>query len=128
MKTKNNLCRTNLLLLKLISLLFGFAFWYLFIHQQIGYEQRVIPLCFHDLPPDLLIKAPEIIQITVRGKRTDLYSLENNNLAFHIDARKLKKGNNTITLQDHQLYLPEHLTLLSCSPSTILVCVYDKKN
>jgi len=115
-------------LLKLVSLLFGFAFWYLFTHEQQSYQQIAVPISFHDIPSDFLIKAPETIEITIRGKRIDLHNLNAESLAFHINAGSLKKGKNSLSLSTDHLFLPDHVSLLNYSPSTILVYVHDKQN
>jgi hypothetical protein len=119
--------KNNNILLKLASLMFGFAFWYLCMHHTTGYQQLLVPLSFHDIPNNVVIDAPETVAITVRGNRAVFHTLDREVLVFHINASNLNKGENTIRLSDQPLFLPEQLRLLNCSPSTILVYVHDKK-
>jgi len=126
MNQEPKLSRGKRLLLKLISILFGFAFWYLFMHHQIGYQQIDAQLCFHDIPEEMSIKAPATVEIMARGNHRALHEIDHDVLSFHIDASKLAEGENEIALKDHQLFLPEHTQLLSCNPSTILVYVQKK--
>lgn len=125
---KQNPKKSRNLLLKLISLIFGVACWYIVMHEQDNYQQMNVPISFHDIPSNVIIKAPEMVEITVRGKRIDLHNLDTEALAFHIDARLLKKGNNNLSLSPDQLFLPDHVSLLNCSPSTILVYMHDEQN
>ena len=127
MKQKNRMHINSTIPIKLVSLLFGFAFWYLFMQQQTQYRQIAVPLCFHDMPASITIEAPEIAEITVSGKRSDFTSLDTDTLAFHIDASRLKKGDNNIPLTAYQFFLPDQIRLLSSTPSSILVYVHDKQ-
>jgi len=125
MNAKNHMRNSNLTL-KLLSLFFGFTFWYLFMHQHTESEQIKVPLSFHDIPDGIIIDAPETVDITVYGKWADFHYLDYENLAIHIDASKLKKGPNRVSLSKEYLFLPEQLTLLKSSPSTILIVVHEK--
>ena len=127
MKQKNRMSTNSTITIKVISLLFGFAFWYLFMQQQTQYRQISVPLCFYDIPAYITLEAPELAEITVSGKRSDFTLLDSDTLAFHIDASILKKGNNTISLNAYQLSLPDQIKLLNCAPSSILVYVRDKQ-
>lgn len=126
MNLKKNLLTGSSIPLKLLSLFFGFSFWYLFMQKNHDYQQLIVPISFYNIPSDVIISAPEMATITVNGKRIDIYTLDTNALAFHINARLLKKGKNSISLLADQLFLPDHVSLLSCSPSTILVYVDER--
>lgn len=96
------------------------------MYQHTQYQQFRIPLSFHDIPEDLTINAPESVDITLHGKRVDFHYLDHDSLAVHIDASKLKKGENCIKLSEQQFFLPEPLKLLNISPSTILIFIQEK--
>lgn len=127
MKKPNSKKNKNLLL-KIISLILGFSCWYLFMYQQYIDQQIMIPVSFHNLPKDKSIIAPELVEITIRGKRADIYGIDSTTSSFHINAKSLKIGNNKIPILPDQFSLPEHISLLSCRPSTILVYMYKKEN
>ena len=118
--------RWNGIILKVVSLIFGCAFWYMFMQHQVGFHQFSVPVCFHDVPEDISIEAPELIDIIIRGKQSELKKLKKTPLAFHVDAHQLKKGKNNIHLSKKYLFLPEQFRLLNHSPSTILVYVNKK--
>ena len=126
MNQKNHLSRGKRLLLKAASLFLGFALWQFFMNHQIGYKQLHSQLSFHDMPATTCIKAPDSVEITVRGTESAINSIDRETLAFHIDASRLHEGENLITLTEHQLFLPERTELLTCTPSTILVYVQKK--
>jgi len=118
--------RWNGILLKVVSLVFGCAFWFMFMQQQVGFHQFSVPVCFHDVAKDISIEAPELIDIIVRGKQAELKKLKKAHLAFHVDASQLQIGKNDIHLSKKYLFLPEQFRLLNYSPSTILVYVSEK--
>jgi len=126
MKRKNKQNNKHILL-RLISLIFGFMCWYVFMHQQDVDRQVRIPISFHNIPQNMAIIAPEIAAITVRGKRIDIHALDPNTNSFHIDATSLKKGNNQLLLSADKIFLPNQVSLLNSSPSTILVYMHEKQ-
>ncbi|TET06515.1 hypothetical protein E3J79_01575 [Candidatus Dependentiae bacterium] len=123
MNPKKNLLTGSSIPLKLLSLFFGFSFWYIFIQEYHDYQQVMVPISFYNISSDVIISAPEMATITVHGKRIDIHTLDTSTLAFHFNAQLLKKGKNSIPLLADQLFLPDHVSLLNCSPSTILVYV-----
>jgi hypothetical protein len=127
MNLKKNPLKGSNLPLKLLSLFLGFSFWYFFIQKYDEHQQLTIPISFYNIPHDVVISSLEMATITVQGKRTDINTI-NTTTAFHINAQLLKKGKNRISLLADQLFLPDHVSLLSCSPSTILVYVNERSN
>jgi hypothetical protein len=126
MNLKKNLLTGSNLPLKLLSLFFGFSFWYLFMQKYDDHQQLTVPISFYNIPSDVIISSPEMATITVHGKRIDIRTIDMSELAFHINAQLLKKGKNSISLLADQLFLPDHVSLLSSSPSTILVYVDER--
>jgi len=125
---KQNKQKNKNLLIKLISLLFGFSCWFLFMHQQNIYRHIMVPLCFDDIPPHMSVAAPEMVEITLCGKRIDLHTIDPDTLGFHINAKSLKKGKNRLSLSADQIFLPDQVSLLNYAPSTILVYMHENQN
>lgn len=114
-RTKKNVWRNAPL--KLISLLLGYTFWYIFGNSHTSTAWITIPLCFYNVPEAQTIRAPETISVKVAGKRSDLRSLDPEQLAIHINAEKLKLGRNLISITDEALFLPESIKLVHYNPS-----------
>ena len=125
MRKKTKPITTKNLLLKIASLFFGFCFWYLFMQQHV--HTVIAPICFHDLPEDVIIDAPENVEIVLRSKNLTFHEHDHENIAVHIDGQSLNKGNNSIALTEQHLFLAEHVSLLSSTPSTILVYIHEKQ-
>jgi len=123
MRKKAKPITTKNLLLKGASLFFGFCFWYIYIHQHI--HTVIAPISFDDLTEEMSVDAPEHVEIVIRSKDVIFSEHDKENLAVHIDGHTLKPGKNSITLTEKHLFLPEHVSLLSSTPSTILVYVTD---
>ncbi len=104
----------------------GFGCWYIVLHQHYQYRHIMIPISFDNIPDNMTLSAPELAEITVHGKRNDLCSLEHEGISFHIDAQALKIGKNNVSLYHEHLFLPEYISLLNCTPSTILVYMHEK--
>ena len=117
----------NTFLLKVVSLIFGMTAWYIIINYQYQSLQFIVPVSFHDIPENTIISAPETVEITLRGKRNELKNIDSETICFHIDAKKLKKGNNKIIITKDHLFIPDHVSLLNSLPSTILVCMREKQ-
>lgn len=103
--------------LKLISLLLGYTFWYIFSHSHIATAWITIPLCFYNVPTHNSIRAPETVSVKIAGKRADLRSLDTHELAIHVNADKLREGKNVLTITPETIFLPESIKLVHYSPS-----------
>lgn len=103
--------------LKVISLILGYTFWYIFGHSHVTTAWVTVPLYFYNVPPATTIKAPETLFIKIAGKRSELRALDFEHLAIHIDAQTLQEGPNRLAISDARLFLPDTIKLIHYSPS-----------
>jgi len=122
-----NLFLSNAPLLS-ISVLLGYSFWYIASYNQIVTLQLSVPLCFSSLPEAYQVKAPEKIAVTITAKRSDMYTLDETNLAAHININKLLPGNHAIILTEQHLFLPKKITLTSYKPANLYITIAEKQN
>jgi hypothetical protein len=107
--------------LKIISLFFGYSFWYIASsHQTITITQNV-PLYFSELNSTYQIQGPENIQIILQGTRSQLYTLDYNTLAAHVPTDNLKSGINGIRITGQNLFLPNTIKLVEYKPSNLTI-------
>ncbi len=107
--------------LKIISLLLGYTFWYIFGSSHISTAWITIPLCFYNVPKQNSIKAPESLSVKIAGKRTELRSLDIQELAIHIDAAHLREGKNILAITPDTIFLPDSIKVIHYSPSNPMV-------
>jgi len=112
--------------LKAIALMLGYSFWYILSHGHTATVWLDVPLSFYATPSHLSLHAPDTIAVNLAGKRTDLYNLDKNQLAVHIDAHKLSPGHNNLSITAETLFLPETIKLVHYKPSNILIKVQEK--
>lgn len=106
---------------KILSIIFGSGCWY-FINRTIQSEMQIsVPLSFYNSSPDTTIIAPEKVEICLRAQRNKLQSINPHFLAFHIDTQKLAEGSHTISLDAHQLFLPQSIKLIHYTPSPLVI-------
>jgi len=112
----------NLLLtnapLAMISLFLGYSFWYIASYDQTVTLHINVPLCF-SVRPDNTINAPETIDITIKGKRADMYALDQEALAAHINTEKLLPGKHGILLTEQHCFLPKNIALVHYKPANL---------
>ena len=113
--------------LKIISLFLGYSFWHVASINQIITMNTTIPLYFSSTPYQVAVKAPETITIVLQGKRSDLYGLDKESLAAHVNISKLLPGKHGIILKEYHLFLPHTITLLQYKPSNLSCTIVDKK-
>ncbi len=113
--------------LKLISLLLGYTFWYIFGNSHTTTAWITIPLSFYNIPTQNSIRAPETLSVKIAGKRTDLRSLDTNELAIHVNASHLREGKNALTITPETIFLPESIKLVHYSPSNPTVELIRKQ-
>jgi len=112
--------------LKAIALILGYSFWYILSNGQTISVWLEVPLSFYAVPEHLILHAPDTIAINIAGKRTDLYNLDQNQLAVHIDANRLLIGSNNLSITAETLFLPETIKLLHYKPSNIFIEAKEK--
>src|SRR5436190_12042377 len=83
----------------IISLFFGYSFWHIASTNQIITTTLTVPLCFN-IPDNYDIIAPEKIDLTLKGKRIDLYTLDIQSLAAHITIDKLSDEKHGIIIKE----------------------------
>jgi len=108
--------------LAIISLYLGYSFWYIASYDQTIMLQLNVPLCFSE-HKNHLINAPEIINVTLAGKRSDLYALEKESLAIHINTNKLLPGKHDIIVADQHLFLPKNVRLVQYKPANLTIAI-----
>lgn len=113
--------------LKIISLLLGYTFWYIFSHSHMNTLWVTVPVCFYNIPQKTTIKGPETIALKIAGKRSELSALDIDNLAIHINAHQLAQGKNLLNLDHQSLFLPQSITLVHYSPSNPIIEVVSKE-
>jgi hypothetical protein len=109
--------------LKLLALIFGSSLWYIFSQSRTDTISLDIPLCFYGTEKIIRLDAPEKIHITLCGMRSDLASLDIEQLVAHVDACKLNPKAAYITIESHNIFLPTTIKLVHYSPAPIPVHV-----
>jgi hypothetical protein len=120
---KNLFCSNALL--KIICLLLGYSFWYIASFDHVVTIQVNVPLCFTATADNYRINAPEAIDITIKGKRADMYALEKESLAAHININNLVPGNHGIILTEQHLFLPKSITLVNYKPANLSLTIQE---
>ncbi len=103
--------------LKIISLLLGYTFWYIFGHSHTSTAWITVPLCFYNVPKHNVIKGPEAVSLKITGKRSVLRALDIEQLAIHINVEQLHEGKNLLAFNEDSIFLPESIKLVHYSPS-----------
>ncbi len=103
--------------LKITALLFGYTLWYAFGQSHTSSAWITVPLCFYNVPKEVVIKGPETISLKIIGKRSELRLLDIDQLAIHINAEELAHGKNLLTFTEKSILLPEPIKLVHYSPS-----------
>ena len=114
--------------LKIISLILGYSFWHAMSYNHNVNLWLAVPLCFHDVPENLEMQSPETIKINITGKRTDIYALDQKNLAVHIDGHYLQPGKNHLTITGETLFLPNTIKVIHYKPSNVTIDVHIKNS
>jgi len=109
--------------IKIISFILGYSFWYLLGQMHVANIWLDTPICFYNVPDNLQIESTEKVKILLSAKRADLYTLNRETLAFHIDMQDTQIGNHVIKLQEAQLLLPDTIKLVRQYPVNIALTV-----
>lgn len=112
--------------LVIISLMFGYSFWYIASYNQVITLHINVPLCFSVKTDDnYIIDAPETVKITIEGKRSDIYTLDDASLAAHIDINRLLPGKHGIIITEQHLFLPKNIALVHCKPANLAITISE---
>lgn len=114
--------------LLIISLVLGYSFWYIASYDQTIMLNLHVPLCFAGKINDYNLNAPEKIDILLKGKRADMYALDQEALAAHVNISKLLPGKHGILLTKQHLFLPKNITLVQYKPSNLTITISDNSN
>jgi hypothetical protein len=114
--------------LLIISLVLGYSFWYIASYDQTIMLNLHVPLCFAGKINSYALHAPEKIDICLKGKRTDIYALDKEALAAHVNISKLLPGKHGIVLTEQHLFLPKNITLMQYTPSNLTITISDNSN
>lgn len=112
----------------IISLFLGYSFWYIASYDQTIMLQFSVPLCFAGAIENHILHAPEKINITLKGKRTDIYALDKETLAAHVNTSKLLPGKHGILLTEQHLFLPKNVTLVQYKPANLTITISEIEN
>lgn len=106
--------------LKVTSFIFGMTLW-LIIGQTVGTTTWLqVPMSFYNIKPET-VQAPANIWIKLAGRRSDLRTLDVDNMAIHIDGSQLQKGKNGVPIEPDMLFLPNHIKLVQYAPANLVV-------
>jgi hypothetical protein len=114
--------------LVIISLFLGYSFWYIASYDQTVILQMNVPLCFAGTTDHYAIEAAERISISIKGKRSDIYALEKEALAAHINTSSLLPGKHGIIITEQHLFLPKTVALVQYKPSNLIVTITENKD
>ncbi len=117
----------NNTMLKIICLLCGYSFWYIASFDTVITTHITIPLSFISTTNNYTINAPETITITLKGKRSDLYTLDTQTLAAHINIDNYPSGKHDIIITEYHLFLPNTITLVRYTPSNLCININSQQ-
>lgn len=113
-------CIMNNLTIKVVSIIVGYCLWSFLSDSYIVNQWKTIPICFYNISDNNHIQlSQDSMKIKLSGKRSDLALC--NNLAFHIDAHSLSKGQQFLTPNETSLFLPNNVKLLYSHPLKVSV-------
>lgn len=116
----------NRISLKLISLFLGYSFWYIATINQVITIPLVIPLYFTS-QKQYAIEAPEKITVTIQAKRSDIYSIDQQNLAAHVTIDNLLPGKHGIIITNNHLFLPDTISIVNYTPANLYINIKETK-
>jgi len=111
--------------IKIISLILGYSFWYIFSQSHACNIWVDAPISFYNIPKNLQIEAPEKIKMQLSAKRADLYTIDKKTVAFHIDMQNAKRGDTIIQPLEEQLLLPQSIKMVRCYPANIAISITE---
>lgn len=114
---------TSNLALKVLSLIAGYTFWLLLSQNREITLWVTVPLSFYNTASSISIDAPASIAVELSGKRAALESLDFDSLSVHINAQKFNKGSHIIPILEHNLFLPDKITMVHSKPSIVAIKV-----
>lgn len=108
--------------IKLISGIIAYGLWY--ILGPMCQTTRLLPvqLYFYNTPEQALLVGPETVTVMLHGPRDQLSTLNQSNIAAHVDASMFHPNKEYILqIDEKKLFLPDDIKLISCCPSPVIV-------
>ena len=108
--------------IKLLSIIVGTLFWFIFSYDKVTTVCYTIPVIIYN-DSAYSFDGPDTISIQLSGKRADFIHCQQKNLALYIDAHTLTPGKNMIEVTNQRLFLPSCLCVVDSSPNnSIITC------
>ena len=111
---------TSKSVLKIASVVFGYAFWLILAQNQDLQITQTIPLSVYLANDELKLSGPEHITVGLLGKRLYLQKLDFQTIGAHIDGTNLNTaGTYPIQISTSHIFLPNYVKLLYYTPVII---------
>jgi hypothetical protein len=120
MKKLNKTIATSNITLKVLSLIMGYTFWFIWSQTQTMSYDLDVPLCVYNIPESAQFDAPEKVKIQLAGKLRDFYNLDLDTLAIHIDGATLHEGTNQCVVKNEQLFVPDAFKMVHATPNILI--------
>ena|SRR5579872_1012560 len=115
------------LTLKIVSCIIAYGMWHVASESRAINISLDVPVCFYTVPNTIAIDAPEQVTVHLLGRRADLYALDVQSLALHINGTTLHEGPNALAITPSTLFLPERIKLVNYSPLNAVINVHTKQ-
>ncbi|MBI2352644.1 hypothetical protein HYV11_00180 [Candidatus Dependentiae bacterium] len=120
------LLKTNVI--RITSCIIGYSLWSFLASYQTIIIEKEIPLCFYQIDKATSVTAPETIKVSLSGKRKDIYLLQPDHIAIHINATDYQEGKHLLHLQREHFFLPDQIHLYRINqPSISIEIIKNKK-
>lgn len=109
------------MLLKVMAVVLSCSWW---LHMNYNKEIAChvhVPVLFEHVPTEASVCAPETVRLTLKGTRSHLYGLDQEQLAVHVDCKDLKQGPQELAVTRQKIFLPESVTVLDYTPCSITI-------
>ncbi len=106
----------NNIVLKCMALIIGCSLWLMVSSLHTSTLWVEVPVSFYNQHDNIIIHAPNTIQIQLSGSHSAIRTINYNNLAVHIDAQELHDGKNPLELHAYNLFLPDLISMVNYSP------------
>lgn len=108
---------------RIIAIVLAFFTWYLVSGREKVETWIEIPVEFVNLPRDLVLVKGAVtkIEVRVRGTRGLIRSLKERLVAYPMDLKRLKKGENQFSLEARKLRLPGAVEVMETKPQRVVL-------
>ena len=114
-------------LLKVLAIIYAYL-WWVIISQSLGSTIKInLPILLYDAPENLNIKAPDSVDLYIKGKRYDIRNFLSQSPTINVDAKRFSDpGHHKYPILQEHIFLPEEIKLLDYKPSQLDVYVIRK--